>query len=120
MKPSIDKSTLSFIDSLTGKVEEEIVNYYSPKEGLDSLIMKEGLKIHRVYVEKGIDLLVIILSNRKIIARRLSEFNILWNAGESQLQHMINQGIGIHWPELDYDLSLHGFLEHEIVSSKTT
>jgi hypothetical protein len=39
----------------------------------------------------------------------------LAGANEEQLNQFANNGIDVHWPELDEDLSLRGFLKYELL-----
>ncbi|MDQ3842652.1 MAG: DUF2442 domain-containing protein [Bacteroidota bacterium] len=50
----------------------------------------------------------------------LSYYKVLKNAHAAVLQHyqLIANGAGIHWPELDEDLSLKGFLKFLTAKSK--
>jgi hypothetical protein len=114
MKPSINKSTDTFLESLGSRVEEDVVNYFSGKDELDRIILKGGLKIRNIYLDKPMDLMIIVLNNKKILKRKISEFKHLQDASPEQLNKFTNNGFGIHWILLDYDLSLKGFLEYEL------
>ncbi len=114
MKPLISKPTEEFLKSLESRVEEDVVNYFSGKDELDRLIVREDLRIRNIFLDRPIDLMIVVLNNKKIIKRKISEFNGLEKATDGQLTNFINDGTGIHWPELDYDLSLKGFLEYEL------
>lgn len=115
MKPLISKSTEDFLRSIENRVEEDVVNYVSGKDELDRIIFKEGLRIRNLYIDKPFDLMIVVLSNKKIIKRNLSDFEGLVHAGLPELNEFVLEGTGIHWPKLDYDLSLKGFLEHELL-----
>lgn len=115
MKPSISKSTSEFLRSIENRVEEDVVNYVAGKDELDRIIFKEGLTIRNLYVDKPFDLMIIVLSNRKIIKRNVSDFEPLEKASSAQLNNFEINGVGVHWTDLDYDLSLKGFLEHELL-----
>jgi hypothetical protein len=43
----------------------------------------------------------------------------LAGANEDLLNQFANDGIDIHWPDLDEDLSLRGFLKYELVKMDT-
>lgn len=83
-------------------------------DSLDQLIFEEGLRVKNVWFDKDLDLIAVLLNNKKIIQRPISDFDRLRNATVDQLNHFENDGIGIHWPELDEDLSLRGFLKYEL------
>lgn len=81
---------------------------------LDQLIFEEGLRIKTLWFDQDLDLLVVLLNNKKIIQRPISDFKRLKNATRIQLGNYENDGIGIHWPDVDEDLSLRGFLKYEL------
>lgn len=114
MKPLINKSTEEFFQSLRGRVEEDVVNYFKGKDELDRIICKEGLSIRNVYIDRQLDLMLIVLNNAKIIKRKISDFDALAKASFEQVNDFKIETTGIHWPKLDYDLSLKGFLEFEL------
>lgn len=115
MKPSISKKTADFLQSIESRVEEDIVNYVAGKDELDRIIFKDGLLIRNLYIDKPFDLMILVLNTRKIIKRKISDFDLLQKASSEQLNDFVISGIGIHWPKLDYDLSLKGFLEYELL-----
>jgi len=86
---------------------------------IDRLIFEGGLRIKSVWFDKDLDLIIILLNNKKILKRPLSEFNRLTNASQKQLLDFENDGIGIHWSQLDEDLSLRGFLKYELLKIDT-
>jgi hypothetical protein len=45
----------------------------------------------------------------------ISDFKRLAGANEEQLNQFAKDGIDIHWPDLDEDLSLRGFLKYELL-----
>jgi hypothetical protein len=75
---------------------------------IDRLIFEQGLKIKSVWIDKDLDLMVVLLNNRKIIQRALSVFRTLSQASLPDVLNFENDGFGIHWDE---DLSLRGFLK---------
>ena len=117
MKPSISKKTQSFLKSLEKKDGNEIVNYYGDLDEIDTLIYDKGLRIKDIVLYKDIDLMIIVLNNKKIMQRSISEFKLLKGAPKKQLNNYENDGTGIHWPDLDEDLSLKGFLKHVAINS---
>jgi len=94
--------------------ENKIINKPAT-DPLDLLIFEGGLRIKTVWFDRELDLIVVLLNNKKIIKRPLSDFKTFSKANQKQLQNYENDGIGIHWPELDEDLSLRGFLKYELV-----
>ncbi|MGK7388818.1 MAG: DUF2442 domain-containing protein [Candidatus Cyclobacteriaceae bacterium M2_1C_046] len=89
-------------------------NKYDP---IEKLIFIEGLKIKTIHFHQDLDLMIIVLSNGKIMKIRLSVFSGLKNATEEQLMdfRLIGKGVGVHWPQLDEDLSLKRFLQEELI-----
>ena len=81
---------------------------------LDQLIFEEGLRIKTMWFDQDLDLLVVLLNNKKIIQRPISDFKRLKNATKTQLDNYENDGIGIYWPDVEEDLSLRGFLKYEL------
>jgi hypothetical protein len=49
----------------------------------------------------------------------ISDFKRLARANEDLLNKFANDGIDIHWPDLDEDLSLKGFLKYELLKMDT-
>lgn len=91
----------------------EIVNKRST-DPLDQLIFEGGLRIKSVWFDKDLDVIILLLNNKKILQRPISDFPRLRDATLEQLQHFSTDGIGIRWKELDEDLSLRGFLKYEL------
>ncbi len=83
------------------------------KDPFDILIFEKGLRINKLIIDKKLDLLVFILNNGKLIQSKISYYPRLNAASTDQLNkwHLISQGIGIHWEELDEDLSIKGFIK---------
>ena len=113
MKPSISKATLSYLKSLSTKSDEP--DFHAENlDAIDQLIYEHGLRIRQLYFDKELDLMLIVLNNRKVIKRSISDFKQLGEATEKQLNHFENDGTGVHWPDVDEDLSLRGFLQYEL------
>lgn len=81
---------------------------------IDQLIFEGGLRKKSVWFDRELDLIVVLLNNKNLLKRPLSDFERLTNASVQQLQQFENDGIRIHWLELDDDLSLRGFLKNEL------
>ena len=86
-------------------------------DAVDKMIFDEGLRIRSVHVDQEFDLMLIILSNKKILKRKLGITARLKNANEAQLKNFTISRTGIHWPELDEDLSLRSFLKEEMLNA---
>jgi hypothetical protein len=61
-------------------------------------------------------MLLILLNTGGVLQEPLSKYPRLQNATYTALKNyeLIGKGTGIHWPELDEDLSLKGFLADAI------
>ncbi len=83
---------------------------------LEQLIFEEGLSIKAVDFHRDLDLMLIILNTKAILHQKISDYAMLQNASEIELKQyeLIAGGKGVHWPLLDEDLSLKGFLQAEI------
>ncbi len=94
--------------------DEQVLVYDDP---VDELIAEEGLTIARFVHFRELDLFLLILSNRRVISRLLSEYSALGQASDAQLVNHTITEVGIHWPAIDLDLSLRGFLQEEAMRS---
>lgn len=85
-------------------------------DAIEQLIFEEGLSITALDVHKDLDLMLVILNTKAILRQQISSYKRLATATEAQLKRyeLIAGGKGIHWPEVDEDLSLKGFLQQEI------
>jgi hypothetical protein len=81
-------------------------------DSIEKLILETDLKITGVHFDVAADGMFISLNNSHSIVDRISKYKRLANAREELLVRfeLIAEGKGIHWPELDEDLSLKGFL----------
>ncbi len=118
MKSSISKVTKAYLkqleaDEKAGKPTEE---YTHDPDTLDRLIKENSLRIAGLHFYPELDLMLIVLSNKRIIQRKLSDFSRLKTATLQQLQAYQISRYGIHWPQIDEDLSLKGFLQEELMA----
>lgn len=84
---------------------------------IDKMIFEEGLRIQKLFFDKELDLMLIVLNNKKVLKESISKFKLLQQASESQLEKYEISRTGVHWSELDEDLSLRGFLKTAMLSS---
>ena len=86
-------------------------NKYDP---LESLIFEKGLTIIGLHFYHQLDLMLVVLNNRKVIEYPLSNSTKLAHATDKELAQyeFIGRGAGIHWPDLDEDISLKGLLHY--------
>lgn len=83
---------------------------------IDHLIFNEGLRIKAVDMHPELDLITIYLNTKAVLSQNISSYKLLKDADKSQLLQfeLIGEGVGIHWPLIDEDLSLKGFLQDEL------
>lgn len=63
-----------------------------------------------------LDIMSVILNTKAVLHQKISSYPELKTADKNLLQQykLINNGTGIHWPLLNADLSLKGFLRDEL------
>jgi len=85
-------------------------------DAIESLIVDDGLRIEALDFHPEQDMMLLILNTKVALNQSLSAFPTLKKANIAQLQQykLIGNGTGIHWPLLDEDLSLKGFLHSEL------
>lgn len=85
-------------------------------DAIESLIMNDGLSIEALDFHPEQDMMLIILNTKVVLNQSLSSYSRLKSADKSQLlkYRLIAGGTGVHWPDLDEDLSLKGFLQSEL------
>lgn len=81
-------------------------------EPIDRLIYERGLRIKDIYIDKALDLMLLVLNNGTIIRSGIAEHKRLKGVAQFCLEKwsLIAGGTGLTWPDLDEDLSLRGFL----------
>jgi hypothetical protein len=87
-----------------------------PFDAIDNIIFTEGLRIQALDIHPELDLMTIYLNTKAVFSQNISSYKLLKGAEESQLlqYELIGGGTGVHWPLLDEDLSLKGFLQDEL------
>jgi hypothetical protein len=85
-------------------------------DAIDNIIFKEGLRIKAVDIHPELDLITIYLNTKAVLSQNISAHKLLKEAEKSHLLQfeLVGGGTGIHWPLLDEDLSLKGFLQDEL------
>ena len=93
-----------------------LVNKFDP---LEELIIVKGLRIIGVHFYPVLDLMLVVLNNKKILKRDISASALLKKATLDQLMQyeLLGKGLAVHWPAVDEDLSLKGFLQEELASA---
>jgi hypothetical protein len=87
---------------------------------IDILIFEKGLRIRTLFIEKDLDLLIIILNNGNLIKSSINSFEKLATAHQDELLkwELRNEGIAVRWRNLEEDLSLYGFIKEATYNSK--
>lgn len=80
---------------------------------LDRLIFEQGLRIKRLFFDVELDLMLVVLTNSKVLNLKLSSFQRLQNASLEQLTsyELEGEGVSATWPILDENLSVKGFIK---------
>lgn len=84
----------------------------APSDPIDRLIHEQGLRIKDVYIDKALDMMLLVLNNGTVIRSGVTEHKRLKSASQQRLLNwkLIAGGTGVTWPDLDEDLSLKGFI----------
>lgn len=92
--------------------DNEIVNKPS-KDPLDKLIFEQGLRIKKLFFDTELDLMLVLLTNGRVLNLKLSGFARLKNATAEQLAiyALEDNGTAVSWESLDEDLSVRGFIK---------
>ena len=116
MKPSISKQTQAWLEAQSNLPEDKPIRYQHTVDPAHTLIAEHNLRIKALHFHPDLDLMLIVLNNGKTLSRNLSISSRLAAASIDQLQNyeLMGKGKGIHWPDLDEDLSLRGFIQEEI------
>lgn len=79
---------------------------------LDRLIHENGVRAKHVVIDKDLDMLLVILNSGGLLRMRVSDYPTLKKASKVKLNdwRLISNGIGIHWNQLDEDLSVKGMI----------
>ena len=84
----------------------------SPKihDLISNIIFSNGLRIESLLIYEN--RMLIFLNTKQVLIDSIENHERLKNATLEQLNEfrLISKGMGIHWPALDEDLSLYGFL----------
>ncbi len=94
-------------------------------DSIETLIFEEGVRIKAIDIHADMNMMVVVLNTGAILEEKISVFPGLAGATEAELKHyeLTGKGTGIHWPDIDEDISLKGLLRDtlkaRIASSKT-
>lgn len=85
-------------------------------DAIEHLIFTEGVRIEAIDFHTAQDVMIVLLNTNAVLKFPLSAYPALANATQEELAQyeLIANGTGVHWPTLDEDLSLKGFLQQEL------
>ncbi len=86
-------------------------------DSIEKIIFEERVRIDAVDIHPELDVMLIVLNTKAVLHQKLSAYSRLKKADKASLlqYELIGEGTGIHWPLLDEDLSLKGFLRDELL-----
>ena len=84
-------------------------------DSLEQIIYENQLRIASIDIHKDLNMMHVILNTGIVLKKWIYNFPLLKTATEDQLKNFrfIGGGTGVHWPDLDEDLSLKMFLIDE-------
>ena len=87
-------------------------------DAIEKLIYEEGIRIDAIDLHPELDVMLIILNTKAVLRQKLSAYKLLKAADKNSLlqYELTGNGTGVHWPLLDEDLSLKGFLRDELLN----
>ena len=88
-------------------------NHY---DAIEAMIYSTGLRITSLEFFLELDLMIIVLNSGKVLRQSISYSKRLTGIDKASLENyrFIAGGVGVHWPDVDEDLSLKGFLLDEL------
>ena len=86
-------------------------------DSIENIIFIEGLKISSVDFNANLDEMYIKLNNNHSFVIPTKLYKRLYGVNEKDLRNyeLIANSTGIHWPSIDEDLSLKGFLKDFLI-----
>jgi|SRR6478672_6123833 hypothetical protein len=92
------------------------ISTHNNYDSIERLIYEEGLRIETIDFHPALDLMLVVLNTKAVLQQNISAFKLLKSADISSLKQfeLTGNGTGVHWPSLDEDLSLKGFLKDEL------
>jgi len=116
MKSTVSKQTEKYLKQLETKEKagSTAMPYHANPDAIDQLIIENNLEIAGLNFYPQIDLMLVVLNNKRVLKCEISKYARLASATISQLENYEISPMGVHWPDVDEDLSLRGFLKHEL------
>jgi hypothetical protein len=92
--------------------ENDIINKPA-KDPLDKLIFEQGLRIKKLFFDTDLDLMLVVLTNGRVLNLKLASFTRLQHATPEQLiaYELDDDGMAVSWESLNEDLSVRGFIK---------
>jgi len=86
---------------------------------IDKLIFEDKLRAKQVFIDKDVDVLIVLFNNGNVLKLTLSDFPKLKKASKKKLENwkLIGGGIGVRWEDLDEDLSIKGFIKSAVLKN---
>jgi hypothetical protein len=87
-------------------------------DAIEKIIFEEGVRIDAVDIHPELDIMLVVLNTKAVLHQKLSTYKLLKTADKKSLLQfeITGNGTGIHWPAIDEDLSLKGFLRDELLN----
>lgn len=87
-------------------------------DAIEKIIFDDGIRIEAVDIHPELDVMLVILNTKAVLHQKPSSYKRLKDSDKKSLLQfeIIGDGTGIHWPVLDEDLSLKGFLRDELLN----
>jgi hypothetical protein len=87
-------------------------------DSIEKIIFEDGVHIEAVDIHPELDVMLVILNTKAVLHQKISPYKRLASASKEELlqYELAGGGTGIHWPLLDEDLSLKGFLRDELLN----
>lgn len=116
MKFTVSKQTEKYLEQLAQEEKQgkASTHYHANPDAVDQLIVENNLEIAGLNFYPQIDLMLIVLNNKRVLKCEISKYDRLASASLAQLENHQISPMGVHWPDVDEDLSLRGFLKHEL------
>ena len=93
-------------------------------DSIEQIIVNRKIEIKNLTFDTNDNLLFVVLNTNNVLVINYGNYSRLKNAHLNHLRNyqIIAKGKGVHWPDLDEDLSLKGFLkdylENQLALSK--
>ena len=86
---------------------------------MDKLVHEANVGVKHVIIDRDLDLILVVLTSGGILRVRLSDHPVLNKASNTEINdwRIIAKGIGIHWNQLDEDLSVKGMIRQSALES---